>query len=116
MAKIKVYHNPRCTKSRNSLKYLEDKGLDYETVEYLKEPLTFDELKKVIKLLGIKPEELLRKNEAEYKEFFKGKDLSDDEWIQVMIDYPKLMERPILVNNGKAVVARPTEKIDEILD
>jgi len=111
----KVYHNNRCTKSRNALSFLEEKGIQFELVEYMNHPISAEELKKVIKLLGIKPEELIRKNEQEYKDQFKGKVLTDDEWIQVMIDFPKLMQRPIVVHNDKALIARPTEEIDKLL-
>lgn len=116
MAEVTVYHNPRCTKSRNSLKYLDDKGVDYDVHLYLEEPLSHQELKAIIGKLGISAEELLRKNEAVFKEEFKGKQLTDDEWIEAMIEYPKLMERPIIVKGNHAVVARPTEKIDQLVD
>ena len=116
MAEVKVYHNPRCTKSRNSLSYLDEKGVSYDIRLYLEEPLTHDELKSVIHKLGITPTDLLRKNEDVFKEKFKGKNLSDDQWIDVMIEFPKLMERPIIVKGNRAVVARPTEKIDQLVD
>lgn len=116
MAEVKVYHNPRCTKSRNSLAYLDDKGVSYDVHLYLEDALTQNELKQVLKQLGMKPQELLRKNEAIFKEQFKGKELSDDQWVEAMIEFPKLMERPIVVKGNKAVVARPTEKINELLD
>jgi len=109
-----IYHNPRCTKSRQGVAHLEAKGVEFSVREYLKEPMTESELTEVIAQLGIKPVELLRKGEAIFKEEFKGKDLSDGEWIKAMIEHPKLMERPIIVHNNKAVVARPTERIDEL--
>lgn len=112
---MEIYHNPRCTKSRQALQLLKDKGANFEVREYLKESLTFDELSILIKKLNISPEQLLRKNEAIYKEHFKGKTLSYDEWIQAMIDYPKLMERPIVVKGNKAVIGRPTEKLLDLL-
>ena len=111
---MEIYHNPRCTKSRQALQLLQDKGANFEVREYLKESLTFDELSSLIKKLNISPEQLLRKNEAIYKENFKGKTLSSDEWIQAMIDYPKLMERPIVVKGNNAVVGRPTERVLEL--
>lgn len=114
MATYKVYHNPRCTKSRQALQYLDEKGATYETIEYLKEIPTKSEMKAVLKKLGISAESLLRKNEADYKENFKGKDLSEDEWIDAMLQYPKLIERPIVIKGDKAVVARPTEEIDSL--
>ena len=109
-----VYHNPRCTKSRQALAYLDERNQSYHVVDYLKEPLSTETLKSVLVQLGMKPEELLRKGEVTFKEQFKGKSFSDDEWIQAMIDFPKLMERPIVVKNNKAVVARPTESIDNL--
>ncbi|MFY0644620.1 MAG: arsenate reductase (glutaredoxin) [Bacteroidia bacterium] len=111
----KIYHNPRCTKSRNGLSLLSEQGVKTEIIEYLKEPLDFKELKAVITKLGIAPYQLLRRNEADFKAHFKGKELSDDQWIQAMIDYPKLMERPIVVVGNNAVIGRPTEKILELI-
>ncbi len=112
---ITIYHNPRCSKSRLGVQALEEHGHDFEIVKYLDKPLTFDELKKIIKKLGIAPLDLVRKNEAIWKSDFKGKNLSDTELIQAMIDHPKLIERPIVVHGNKAIVGRPTEKIFEIL-
>lgn len=108
---MKIYHNPRCSKSRQTLKLISDAGKDVEIVEYLNTPPTFDELKEIIGQLGISPEQLLRKNEAIFKEQFKGKSLSGDEWVQAMIDHPKLMERPIVVQGNKAVLGRPPENV-----
>ena len=116
MAEVKVYHNPRCTKSRNSLAYLDEKGVSYDVHLYLQDSLTNKEFKQILIKLGMKPQELLRKNEAIFKEQFKGKELTDDQWIEVMIEFPKLMERPIVVKGNRAVVGRPTEKINELLD
>lgn len=112
---ITIYHNPRCSKSRAGVEYLESKGKEFEIIKYLDQNLSEDELKDLIKKLGIEPIELVRKNEAIWKENYKDKDLSDDEIIKAMAENPKLIERPIIVNGEKAVVARPTEKIDEVL-
>jgi len=112
---IKIYHNPRCSKSRMGVAFLEDAKINYEVVNYLKEPPSEEELKDLIDKLGITPIELVRKNEKIWKENYKGKDLSDDEIIKAMVENPKLIERPIVINGNKAVVARPTEKIKEIL-
>lgn len=112
---MKILHNNRCSKSRCAIELLDEKGIDYEVVEYLKNPLTVKELAEVVNKLGIKPEELVRKGEPDYKENFKGKSLSDKEWIEAMIQFPKLIERPIVINGSKAVIGRPTEKILEIL-
>ena len=112
---MEVYHNPRCRKSREAIQLLEEKGVSFEIVEYLKEIPTESELTTVIAKLGIKPIQLLRKGEADFKENFKGKELTDLEWIQAMIKYPKLIERPIIIKGDKAVVGRPLEKVLELL-
>lgn len=109
-----VYHNNRCSKSRCAIAYLDEKSVEYDVVEYLKNPLTADELKEVLNQLGIPAIELIRKGEKDFKENFKGKDLSESEWIDAMVKYPKLIERPIIVKNGKAVVGRPVERIEEL--
>lgn len=111
----KIYHNPRCSTSRKTLQLLEDKGEIIDTVEYLTSPPTKDELIEIINMLGIPPIELIRKGEEEFKEHFKGKDLTDEEWIQAMVDFPKLIERPIVIKDGKAELGRPPEKILDIL-
>lgn len=112
---IKIYHNPRCTKSRQGVAFLEEKGVEFKVIKYLEDAFTFETLSQVIDELGMEPLALIRKNEAIWKSDFKGKELSDKEIIQAMVNFPKLIERPIIVNNGKAVVARPTEKIEEVL-
>lgn len=112
---IKIYHNPRCTKSRHGLALLEASGKEFEVVKYLDAIPTKEELNYIIQKLGFSPIELVRKNEAIWKENFKGKELSDDEIIEAMIQYPKLIERPIVINNDKAVIGRPTENINEII-
>lgn len=112
---IKIFHNSRCSKSRFGVKALEESGKKFEIVKYLEEIPTQSELKQIIKLLGISPIELVRKNEKVWKENYKGKDLSDDEIIKAMVENPKLIERPIVINGDKAVIGRPTEKIFEIL-
>jgi arsenate reductase (glutaredoxin) len=113
--KIQIYHNPRCTKSRQSHQLLTENGVDFDTIEYLKEPISENELKAVLSKLGIKAAELIRKSEAIYKEKFKGKELSENEWIKAMIDYPKLMQRPIVIRGKKAVIGRPTELVAELI-
>ncbi len=112
---IKIYHNNRCSKSRCGIQALEESGKQFEVVKYLEDVPTKTELKNIIKLLDITPIELVRKNEAIWKENFKGKTLSDDEIIDAMVANPKLIERPIVINGNKAVIGRPTEKILEII-
>ena len=112
---MKIYHNPRCSKSRQTLQLIHDSGKKIEIIEYLNEPPTVEELKSIIKLLGITPEQLLRKNESIFKEQFKGKIYSDNEWIQIMIEHPKLIERPIVIVGKKAVLGRPPENVLELL-
>ncbi|HLW31757.1 MAG TPA: arsenate reductase (glutaredoxin) [Aequorivita sp.] len=109
------YHNPRCSKSREALKLLEEKGETIEIVEYLKKPPSEQELKQIIELLRIKPADLLRTQEAEWKENYKGMDLSDDQIIEAMLKFPKLIERPIAIKGTHAVIGRPPFKVLDIL-
>ena len=112
---IQIYHNSRCTKSRECLAFLEKSGQEYEVIKYLENTPTFEELKTILKKLGIKPLELVRKKEKIWIENFKNKSLTDDEIIQAMILNPILIERPIVINGDKAVIARPTEKAATII-
>ena len=108
---MKIYHNPRCSKSRDTLKILLSKTNEISVINYLKNPMTFDELKNIIEKLSIQPIELIRKNESVWKENYKSKKLNNNEIIQIMLDQPKLMERPIVTNNKKAVIGRPPENV-----
>lgn len=112
---VTVYHNSRCSKSRCALDFLQEKGVEFQIVEYLKDIPTKEELKNIISKLDIQPEDLIRKGEDEYKDNFKGKKLTDDQWIDAMVKYPKLIERPIVLKGDKAVVARPAERILDLL-
>lgn len=112
---IQIFHNPRCAKSREGLKHLEDKGVEFEIIKYLDEPLTPDELTDVLRKLGKRPMEIIRTKEDIFKEEFADKELSDEEWILAMLEYPRLIERPIIINGEKAVIGRPVENIDSIL-
>ena len=112
---LQIYHNSRCTKSRECIDFLEKKGQEYEVVKYLEAIPSFSELEEIIKKLGTKPIELIRQKEKIWTENFKGKILSDREIIQAMIAYPILIVRPIVINGDKAVIARPVEKIVVIL-
>lgn len=112
---MKIYHNPRCAKSRQTLALLEGNGVEPEIILYLNNVPSLKELKSLIEKLGISPIQLVRKGELVWKENFKGKDLSDDEIIQAMITYPKLIERPIVVKDQKAVLGRPPENVLELV-
>lgn len=112
---ITIYHNPRCGKSRECLAFLETSNQQFEVVKYLETPLNFNELSTIIQKLKITPIELIRTKEAIWIDNFKDKTLSDKEIIQSMVDYPILMERPIAVYGEKAVIARPLDRINEIL-
>ncbi len=110
-----IYHNPRCTKSRETLAILEEKNEDIKIVRYLDTLFTEQELSKVISLLNISPIDLVRKNEAVWKEKFKGKSFADNELIKIMVDNPKLIERPIVIKNNKAIIGRPPQNVIDIL-
>lgn len=112
---MKIYHNPRCSKSRQGLAILEEAKVNFDIIKYLETPVTKEELTEIISLLGISPIQLVRKNEAIWKENFKGKELTDNEIITAMVENPKLIERPIVVANGKAVIGRPPEAIKDII-
>lgn len=108
---ITILHNARCSKSRQACSILEEKGVAFEIIDYIKNPPTSSELTKIVKLLGVKPIDIVRKSEEIYKSNFKGKQLSDKEWIDVMVNNPILIERPIVINGKQAVVGRPPELV-----
>jgi len=110
-----IWHNPRCSKSRAGLNYLEEKGIEHEVVRYLDTPPSAQEIQDVLGKLGMAPRELMRTKEAIYRELGL-KDVTDDAaLIAAMAEHPKLIERPVVIRGDRAVVARPAEKIDEIL-
>lgn len=112
---VRIFHNPRCRKSRETLQLLEERGEMPIVIEYLKTPPSREELTEVLNMLGMKPHDLIRKGEKEYKEYYKGKELADEEWIDVMVENPKLIERPIVINDGKAAIGRPPEQVLSVL-
>ncbi len=112
---IEILHNPRCSKSRAALDFLKESGLNVKEIRYLENPLDKEQLRELLKKLNISAYDLVRKNEEVYKDEFKDKDLSDEEWIDAMVKYPKLIERPIVINGNRAVVGRPLEKVEEII-
>lgn len=115
MAKAVIYHNPRCKKSRDTLKILEDKGLEIEIVEYLKNPPSQKRLKEILKMAGLRAADIVRKGEAEYKDNYKGKDMSEAQWVKALVEHPKMIERPLVVVGSRAALGRPPESVLEIL-
>lgn len=113
---ITIYHNPRCSKSREGIKTLEASGKEFEVREYLKEPLSEEELKSLLKKLNMAPVELVRTEEKIWKENYRDRDLSDDELVRVMVENAKLIQRPIVEKKGKAVVGRPAENIEKLVN
>ena len=112
---IKIYHNPRCAKSRNGLKYLQSKTSDLVVYDYIKNGLSMDDLKEIILKLNVKPFELVRKNEELYRKELKGKNFTDNEWLKIISDNPKLLRRPLIVGKYKAVIGDLLENIDKVM-
>ncbi|HMK42246.1 MAG TPA: arsenate reductase (glutaredoxin) [Methyloceanibacter sp.] len=113
---VTLYHNPRCSKSRQTLQLLEARGVKPKIVEYLNEPPSTAELRAILNKLGMKPRDLLRQGEARYAELkLKERALSEDALIELMVENPILIERPIVVSGNKAAIGRPPEKVLEIL-
>jgi arsenate reductase len=110
-----IWHNPKCSKSRETLALLRSRGFEPRIVEYLKAPPTAPELEAVVSMLGIRPEALLRKGEDVYRSRYAGRTLSDGEWIAAMVGNPVLIERPVVIADGKAVIGRPPERALELL-
>ena len=108
---MKIYHNPRCTKSRETLAIIKNKTSEFEIIEYLKNPLTVEEIKVLLAQLNIKTHELVRTQEEIWKKKYKGKILTDNEIINIMAKNPKLIERPIVEHNNKAVIGRPAKNV-----
>ena len=110
---MKIYHNPRCRKSRETLELIRSNGTEPEIVEYLKDIPSEKELSDLISKLGISAYDLIRRKEEAFKPF-KGQDKTDAEWVKIMIEHPKLIERPIVVKDQKAVLGRPPENVNEL--
>lgn len=108
---IKIYHNPRCKKSRAGLQYLKEHTDDFEIIEYLKNPIDENELNNLLIKLNKKPYDMIRGQEAIFKSSFKGKNFTDEEWVKIMVENPKLIKRPIVVKNNKAVWGDPAENL-----
>ena len=113
---LKIYHNPRCSKSRQALELIKKKVSDFETIEYLKKSLDFNEIKLLLSQLEITPIELIRTKELIWKKNYKHKKLNDNEIINAIINHPKLMQRPIIVHKKKAIIGRSIENVLYILN
>jgi len=116
MTHVTLYHNPACSKSRQTLQHLKDRGIAPEIIEYLKTPPSIHELKSILKLLNFKPRQLMRTKEAPYKALnLDNPEKSEEELIRALLFYPVLIERPIVIFNNRAVIGRPPEKVFDIL-
>lgn len=111
---ITIYHNPRCRKSRETLQLIEESGEDYEIIEYLKNPPTKDKLRELINKVNLPFDYFIRKNEAVFKENFKGKDFSEDQWLDILVENPKLIERPIVEKGDEAALGRPPDNVKQL--
>ena len=112
---ITIYHNPRCSKSREGVKVLEASGKEFDVREYLKKPFSEEELKALLEKLNMAPIELLRTEEKLWKEEYRDRDLSDAELVRVMVENPRLIQRPIIEKEGTAVVGRPVSNIENLI-
>jgi len=112
---IRIYHNPKCRKSRAGLQYLQEQGVEFNLVEYLKKPFTEKELEKLLVKLSLKPEELVRKQEEYYRKNLKGKQFNDHEWIRILVENPKLIMRPVVEREYKAVIGDPLENLQSFM-
>lgn|SRR5690554_4490094 len=112
----RIYHNPRCSKSRGALALLEEQGIEPEVVHYLDTPLEREALVTLLRQLDMQPSELIRRGEAIYKTEYATREMSEDDWLAAMVAHPVLIERPIIVAGDRAVVGRPPEKVLELID
>ncbi len=112
---ITIYHNPKCSKSRAGLAYLKEKGLEYTVVEYIRNPISREVLKDILMKMNAGPKELIRTQEDVYKSDFEGKQFNDDEWIDILLEYPRLIKRPILVKGYRAAIAQTPTEIEKFL-
>ena len=115
MSELTIYHNPACSKSRETLALIKASGLEPRIVEYLKHPPSEAELSAIVRKLGIRPLQLVRRNEQIFKDNYAGRKLGDKEWIKAMIEHPILMQRPIVVRGEAAVIGRPPEDVNPLL-
>ena len=116
MNNMKIYHNPRCRKSRESLQIIQESKIDFHIIEYLKNPISKSEIKILLKMLNISALDLIRKEEKIFKSRYKGKTLSEEDYINILYRYPILMQRPIIVKDNRAVLGRPPINILDLLN
>lgn len=113
---LKIFHNPRCKKSCEALKYLKEKGIEVEIIKYINKGLNKEEIKEILLKLNKKPSDIVRTQEDYYKKELKGKNFTDDEWIQIITENPRLIKRPIVVGRYKAVIAQPPSLSDVLIN
>ena len=113
---VTIYHNARCSKSRSACELVAARGVTAQVIDYLQTPPGQDELRTLLKKLGMRPEQLVRRSEAIFQEQYAGKTLSDEQWLAALVAHPILIERPIVVRGDHAVIGRPTERVGELLD
>lgn len=112
---IRIYHNPKCRKSRAGLEFLKNKGVDFTVVEYMKHPFSEQELEQLLVKLNLRPEQIVRRQEEYYRKSLKGKQFNDHEWIRILVENPKLIMRPVVEREYKAVIGDPVENIEPFL-
>jgi len=112
---IRIYHNPKCRKSRAGLKFLKNKGVGFTVVEYMKHPFSEEELEQLLVKLNLNPEQIVRKQEEYYRKSLKGRKFNDHEWIRILVENPKLIMRPLVEREYKAVIGDPVENIEQFL-
>ena len=115
MSELVIYHNGMCSKCHGALELLQEKGIPHTVRWYLTDPLTEDELSALLQKLQMKASDLVRRNEDYFKTNLEDKDFSEEEWIEILVTHPELMQRPIIEHNGKAIVARPAERLFEVV-
>lgn len=113
---VVIYHNARCSKSRSACELIAARGLDARIIDYLAHPPGKEELRSLLNKLGMRPAELVRRGEEVFRKGYAGKTLGDEEWLDALVAHPILIERPIVVRGDRAVIGRPTEKVQALLD
>ncbi|MHC6199291.1 arsenate reductase (glutaredoxin) [Elizabethkingia miricola] len=112
---IQILHNSRCSKSREALQYLENQNIGFELINIIQNPLNKQEVTSVLQKLGMKAEDLVRKSDALFKEKYAGQELDEEDWVNVLVDNPTLIQRPVVIRDNKAVIGRPLENIVDFL-